>query len=69
MNKNITTTTTLASKDADTAQTDLFDHFCELVTRMFMALEEEEWATETGWDIAYGRPVSDADAAWKLVAL
>ena len=69
MNKNITTTTALASKGADTAQTDLFDHYCELVTRMFMALEEEEWVTETGWDIAYGRSVSDADAAWKLVAL
>ena len=69
MNKNITITNTLASKAADKAQTDLFDHFCELVTRMFMALEEEEWATEGGWDIAYGRSVSDADAAWKLVAL
>ena len=69
MTKNITTTTTLTSKDADKTQTDLFDHFCELVTRMFMALEEEEWATEAGWDVAYGRSVSDADAAWKLVAL
>lgn len=69
MNKNITTTNSLASKGADTAQTDLFDHYCELVTRMFMALEEEEWVTETAWDTAFGRSVSDADAAWKLVAL
>ncbi len=68
MTKNITTTDFSAVKAADQAQSYLFDNFCELMTRVFMALEEEEWATQAGWDIAFGPSVSDADAAWRLVA-
>jgi hypothetical protein len=69
MHKNITTTDFSAVKAADQAQTYLFDNFCELVTRMFFALEEEEWAQDAGWDIAFGQSMSEAEAAWKLVAL
>lgn len=69
MTKNITTTDFLAPKAADQAQTYLFDKFCELLTRMFFALEEECWAEEAGWDIAFGQSMSEAEAAWKLVAL
>lgn len=69
MHKNITTTDFSAVKAADQAQTYLFDNFCELVTRMFFALEEEEWAQDAGWDIAFGQSISDADTAWQLVAL
>ncbi|WP_306155220.1 hypothetical protein [Roseovarius sp. MMSF_3281] len=69
MTKNITTTDFSAVKAAGKPQTDLFDNFCELLTRMFFALEEECWAEEAGWDIAFGNTMSEADAAWKLVAL
>lgn len=69
MTKNITTTDFLAPKAADQAQTYLFDNFCELVTRMFFALEEECWTEEAGWNIAFGQSMSEAEAAWKLVAL
>lgn len=69
MTKNITTTDFSAVKAAGNPQTDLFDNFCELLTRMFFALEEECWAEEAGWDIAFGNTMSEADAAWKLVAL
>jgi len=60
--------TTSASKATDTAPSHIFDDFCELMTRVFMALEEEEWSEGACWDIAFGQSVSDAEAAWKLVA-
>ncbi len=69
MTKSIPITTTLASKATGRAQSYLFDHFCELMTRLFMAFEEEEWAEDAGFDIAFGQSVSDADAAWRLVAI
>ncbi|WP_294622104.1 hypothetical protein [uncultured Roseovarius sp.] len=69
MRKNINIISTPAPKAAGNPQSDLFDNFCELLTRMFFALEEECWAEETGWDIAFGQSMSEAEAAWKLVAL
>lgn len=68
MTTNDTITTTSTSKAAGSAQSYIFDNFCELMTRVFMALEEEEWAENAGWDIAFGQSVSDAETAWKLVA-
>ena len=69
MTKSIPITTTRASEATGGAQSYLFDHFCELMTRLFMAFEEEEWAEDAGFDIAFGQPMSDAETAWKLVAL
>lgn len=69
MTENITTTDFSAVKAADKTQTYLFDNFCELLTRMFFALEEECWAQDAGWDIAFGQSIADADTAWQLVAL
>lgn len=69
MTKDVTITELSAPKAADTAQSCLFDHFCELMTRLFLAFEEEEWSQDAGWDIAFGQTASDADAAWRLVAI
>lgn len=69
MPKNINITSILASKADAQSEKYLFDGFCELLTRVLFALEEEEWAQEAGWDIAFRTSVADADAAWKLVAL
>ncbi|MEX1233446.1 MAG: hypothetical protein WEB56_00490 [Roseovarius sp.] len=69
MTKYNTSTTTPASKATAEARSYVFDHFCELMTRVLLALEEEDWAEGAGWDIAFGPSVSDADTAWKLVAL
>ena len=54
MTTNDTITTAATSKAAGAAQSYIFDNFCELMTRVFMALEEEEWAEDAGWDIAFG---------------
>ncbi|WP_420557868.1 hypothetical protein [Roseovarius sp.] len=69
MPKNINITSIQASKADAQSEKYLFDGFCELLTRVLFALEEEEWAQEAGWDIAFRTSVADADAAWKLVAL
>ncbi|NHQ75681.1 hypothetical protein HAT86_14600 [Roseovarius gahaiensis] len=69
MTDNISITNTLTSKGADKAQCNLFGNFCELMIRVFLALDEEEFATEAGWEIAFSPSASDADAGWKLVAI
>lgn len=69
MTKSIPIIPTPVSEAMGRAQSYLFDHFCELMTRVFMAFEEEEWAEDAGFDIAFGQSVSDADAAWRLVAI
>lgn len=69
MTKENTITTTPASKATGKAQSCLFENFCELMTRLFLALEEDEWADDAGRDIAFEQSMSDADIAWKLVAV
>src|SRR6056297_2336269 len=69
MTKTVTITELSAPKAAAKAQNVLFDHFCGLMTRLFLAFEEEEWSHDAGWDIALGQTASDADAAWQLVAI
>ena len=69
MTKNINITSIQAPKAGAQPEKCIFDGFCELLTRVLFALEEEEWAQEAGWDIAFRTSVADADAAWKLVAL
>ncbi|MEB8389262.1 hypothetical protein OO012_18710 [Rhodobacteraceae bacterium KMM 6894] len=63
-----TITTTSASKALNNTKSRVFDDFCELMIRVFIALEEEEWSENLGWDTAFGQSVSDAETAWKLVA-
>jgi len=67
--KSITITTTAASEATGRAESYLFDNFCELMTRVFTAFEEEEWAGAADWDIAFDQSVSDAEVAWKLVVI
>ncbi|WP_157132434.1 hypothetical protein [Roseovarius sp. TM1035] len=70
MSKNITTTRSRAAKAVVKPEDNLFDHFCELMVRVLLALEEEELAADAGWDTAVRQPYcAEVDAAWKLVAL
>lgn len=69
MTKDITITDFSPVKASDKAQCNLFGNFCELMIRVFLALDEEEFATEAGWEIAFSPSASDADAGWKLVAI
>ena len=69
MTKNIINTNTLTSKGADKAHCNLFGNFCELMIRVFLALDEEEFATETSWDIAFAPSASDVDVGWNMVAV
>ncbi|WP_375553459.1 hypothetical protein [Roseovarius mucosus] len=70
MSKNITTTRSRAAKAVVKPEDNLFDHFCELMLRVLLALEEEELAADAGWDTSVRQPYCvEVDAAWKLVAL
>ncbi|VVT33143.1 conserved hypothetical protein [Roseovarius sp. EC-HK134] len=70
MSNNFTTTHTLTAKAAAKQEDNLFDHFCELMLRVLLALEEEELAANAGWHMICHQPYcAEVDAAWKLVAL
>lgn len=70
MSKSTTTTRSRAAKAAAKQEDNLFDHFCELMLRLFQALEEEELAADAGWDmISQQLYCPEVDAAWKLVAI
>lgn len=70
MSKNTTTTHALAVKAGVKHEDNLFDHFCELMLRLFQALEEEELAADAGWDmISQQLYCAEVDAAWKLVKI
>jgi len=70
MSKNITTTRSRAAKAAAKQEDNLFDHFCELMVRVLLALEEEELAADVGWHMICHQPYcAEVDAAWKLVKI
>lgn len=70
MSKNIITTRSCAAKAVVKPEDNLFDHFCELMLRVLLALEEEEIAANAGWDTAVRQLYcAEVDAAWELVAL
>lgn len=69
MPKNINITSMPAPKAAAAPQEYLFEGFCELLKRVFLALQDDGWAEDTCWDIAFGNSMSEAEAAWQLVSV
>lgn len=70
MSKNITTTRSRAAKAAAKQEDNSFDHFCEMMVRVLLALEEEELAADAGWHMICHQPYcAEVDAAWKLVKI
>ncbi|MDD9725955.1 hypothetical protein PVV74_10860 [Roseovarius sp. SK2] len=67
MTKNINITSNPAPKASAKPQKYLFDGFSDLLIRMHYALEEEEWADDTCWDIACDQSVSEVEKAWCFV--